>query len=160
MRLSRLILPALLLALPIAAHADELLFTLTGPETGSFILSSTPTPLVYSTGNYTEIAGTEITGVPGQFAQINFYNESGAGGFNDDVDGDGYAGGQSLMYQVYSGTEAAPIFAPGVYHFYDYDTGAPGETLTVTSTPEPSSLVLLGTGVLGMAGAVRRRLSK
>jgi hypothetical protein len=37
-------------------------------------------------------------------------------------------------------------------------TSAPGGTVVTSPVPEPSSLVLLGTGVLGVAGSLRRKL--
>ena len=67
--------------------------------------------------------------------------------------------------QVYGYSAPGPIWWVGGFgpaHFVSgyLSAATPGKPSTIAQTPEPSALMLLGTGVLGFAGVFRRRLIK
>jgi hypothetical protein len=149
------------LAATFTAHADTLTFSSAG-TTFTFTLPSSPVPSASSAGVGFEVDGVTASGPSGtQSIDVAFYDNPGSvinGGF-------GYAGFGSVDFssgpQVFTGTEADPSFLTGVFNLIDTSTGAQ-TTLTITGdspVPEPSTFALLGTGILGLAGATRRKFS-
>ncbi len=81
----------------------------------------------------------------------------------------GFGGGLSLGdlgaiiaasdFQIYAGSEDAPTFLTGTFGLTDYTSDANGlpATLTITTVPEPSSLMLIGTGMLALLGLALRK---
>jgi hypothetical protein len=134
-----------------SAHADYLLATYTAPgESASWDQAEAPAPLFDATNFFTNIAVWNYTdSVGGADSYVSYFPTSFGGGWSDG------AGDFSLFgAQVYSGSEAAPLFAPG-----SYAEGA--GTLTLTAVPEPAAwaIMLVGLGLVGAVTRGRRRVA-
>jgi len=153
--------------LPGAATASTYLFTLTGPNTASFTLNSSPVPdATVGQLNFTllDVAAT-YNGAPTLF-DLTFYSTAESGGF--------YAQGTPLSLagaQLFTGFQilgpgqppTSPTFKLGTFALCDCSFGTPNYSLTISDTspvPEPASwsMMLLGFGAIGFA--IRRRRAR
>jgi len=115
--------------------SDQLIFTFSGPASG---ISA-----------YFNNFGANFASTVTAYDGATPLSTTDIGGFDCDSGCDVTIPGSDVTSVVFD--NHGSNWEYGVYTF----TFTPG-----ASTPEPSSLVLLGTGILGLAGAARRRFGK
>lgn len=158
---------ALALLSSLAAHANTITFSAAGngfESSGTMTVVADPTTpgTLDVTGVSGEVNGVTITGLlPGSYnANAPSFNAAGTIMYDNlyyvtspvfDYNGIGLNIGNS-------GSQGNFYYDQGGYQFLDINDNVVDLTsFTVTETPEPSTLVLLGTGIVGLAFTFARR---
>ena len=139
------------LVVSIAAQADTLTYDFVTSNTPYGIISTSlpasPIPSSFTANSFEITAPLIVDGDP-MTMPVDFYTAAAGGGA-------GGAGVHVTGPVLFTGPTSSPMFLTGTYDFE-------GFTLTVTqelsSVPEPTSLLLFGTGVLAFYWLGRRGL--
>ena len=172
MRLKSLLL-GFALALPLTAHAEDITFSFSGANTDSFTFTYDTSVTTYYNGRPPYLTfeplevsfdGGPLPAVPdaalapeGNGINLSIYEYSvynPVGGYYDAY----YNYYQFTGNGIYTVDEANQTATLNLGTTTLYENGNPG-TLTISTpstTPEPSSFLLLGTGMLGAAGVIRK----
>jgi hypothetical protein len=159
-------LAVLVLASPAARATTMDQFTLmSGTDTVVFTLPSSPTPTGTDFDCQAQlppqfcISGVSalVNGIAETGDTLEFFDLSQEGGLAFS-NGGPFPLFDSLGEQLYSGPVTAPTFLLGMFDQISFPDGG-AVTVTITEvTPEPSSLVLLGSGLVAVAGMLRKQL--
>jgi hypothetical protein len=145
----------------VVAKADPLIFTLTDVlgDKFSFSLPSMPTPSSSGAGFF-DIPDVLVgQNAVHRFENLTFLDGNDGGGIDITPDfvalfTDAGGPGNPVLF---TGTEANPTFLTGEFKLGPDSSYTLTIVDTVPAVPEPSSLVLVGIGVLGVMGATWRR---
>jgi len=139
------------------ADGKEVKYTLKGPGvSASFMLTADPSVTSSKNGADFTVLATNVTldGLNIGTYTLEFMNASQGGGFEVNILGVTF---DLSGAQLFTGTDSSPVMSTGNFSL---DNGWFKLSASAVATPEPATLLLFGSGLLGFGFFARRRAAK